>query len=146
MHCFQYLSLCFQYPKYVSNIQIMFPNAFLCFQYPICVSNIRCMFPNENDVSKLQCFQSMFPIYIEPFGAVGAVYLMMKYVRRLVKNFKSFKIFEALTLVEWSNSWPYLSRQRQTPRTLATNGDPNMTVSLPLIKITKISHDTKIFR
>ena len=34
------------------------------------------------------------------FGAVGAVYLMMKYVRRLVKNFKSFKIFEALTLVE----------------------------------------------
>jgi len=53
------------------------------------------------------------------FGAVGAVYLMMKYVR---------------------------SRQRQTPRTLATNGDPNLTVSLPLIKITKISHDTKIFR
>ena len=34
------------------------------------------------------------------FGAVGAVYLMMKYVRRLVKNFKSVKIFEALTLVE----------------------------------------------
>merc|ERR1719370_714677 len=53
------------------------------------------------------------------FGAVGAVYLMMKYVR---------------------------SRQRQTPRTLATNGDPNLTISLPLIKITKISHDTKIFR
>ena len=66
MHCFQYPTLCFQYPMYVSNIQIMFPNAFLCFQYPICVSNIRCMFPNENDVSKLQCFQSMFPIYIEP--------------------------------------------------------------------------------
>ena len=71
MHCFQYPSLCFQYPKYVSNIQIMFPNAFLCFQYPICVSNIRCMFPNENDVSKLQCFQSMFPIYIEPVGLDG---------------------------------------------------------------------------
>ena len=66
MQCFQYTNLCFQYKMYISNIQILFPNAFICFQYPICVSNIRSMFPNENDVSKLQCFQCMFPIYIEP--------------------------------------------------------------------------------
>ena len=44
----------------------MFPNAFSCFQYPIFVSNIQSMFPNENDVSKRQCFQCMFPIYMEP--------------------------------------------------------------------------------
>ena len=29
------------------------------------------------------------------FGAVGAVYLMMKYVRRLVKNFNPFKDFKS---------------------------------------------------
>ena len=51
---------------YVSKIKRMFPNAFSCFQYPIFVSNIQYMFPNENDVSKRQCFQCMFPIYIEP--------------------------------------------------------------------------------
>ena len=66
MQCFQYISLCFQYQTYVSNIQIMFPNAILCFQYPIFVSNIQSMFPNANDVSKRQCFQCMFPIYMEP--------------------------------------------------------------------------------
>ena len=66
MQCFQYTNLCFQYKRYVSNIQFMFPNAFLCFQYPIFVSNIQSMFPNAKDVSKRQCFQCMFPIYIEP--------------------------------------------------------------------------------
>ena len=70
MQCFQYISLCFQYQTYVSNIQIMFPNAILCFQYPIFVSNIQSMFPNANDVSKRQCFQCMFPIYIEPLKSV----------------------------------------------------------------------------
>ena len=52
---------------YVSNIQVTFPNVFSCLQYPIYVSNIQSMFPNANDVSKRQCFQCMFPIYIEPF-------------------------------------------------------------------------------
>ena len=50
-------------------------------------------------------------------GAVGCLYLLCKYMSR---------------------------NQRTTPRTLGP--DPNKTVSLPLIKITKISHDTKIFR
>merc|ERR1711914_25392 len=29
------------------------------------------MFPNENDVSKRQCFQCMFPIYMEPEFSVS---------------------------------------------------------------------------
>merc|ERR1711990_330948 len=50
-------------------------------------------------------------------GAVGCLYLICKYISR---------------------------NQRSTPRTLGP--DPNKTVSLPVIKITKVSHDTKIFR
>ena len=73
--CFQYtyvskLKWCFQYPEYVSKRFFMFPISFFCFQYPMYVSNIHFMFPNANDVSKLQCFQSMFPIYMEPSTAV----------------------------------------------------------------------------
>ena len=72
LFCFQYtfvskLKLCFQYTDYVSNLIPMFPIYKLCFQYPMYVSNIHFMFPNSNDVSKRQCFQCMFPIYMEPF-------------------------------------------------------------------------------
>ena len=38
------------------------------------VSNIQFMFPNANDVSKRQCFQCMFPIYMEPFKYVSALW------------------------------------------------------------------------
>ena len=56
IHYFQFTIPCFQYKSYVSNIQVMFPNAFLCFQYPIFVSNIQLMFPKANYVSERQCF------------------------------------------------------------------------------------------
>ena len=39
----------------------------------------------------------------------------------------------------------YVSRgMRTSPRTLGP--DPNKTVTLPLVKVTEVSHDTKIFR
>ena len=58
MQCFQYITLCFQYNTYVSNIQFLFPISYVCFQYPIFVSNILCMFPIY-----IFCFQTqmMFP-------------------------------------------------------------------------------------
>ena len=59
----------------VSNIENMFPILFVCFHYPmyVCVMfpiNIF-LFPNANDVSKRQCIQCMFPIYIEPILSFG---------------------------------------------------------------------------
>ena len=76
----------------VFNMQIMFPNAFLCFQYPIFVSNIQSMFPNANDVSKRQCFQCMFPIYIEPYWRVWRTKLKsnLKYLIRFWEVSASF--------------------------------------------------------
>ena len=73
--CFQYMYVskrkwCFRYAEYVSNLIRMFPTSDFCFQYPMHVSNIHFLFPNANDVSKRQCFQCMFPIYIEPINLV----------------------------------------------------------------------------
>ena len=90
MQCFQYLTLCFQYETYVSNIQFMFPNAFICFQYPIFVSNIQSMFPNANDVSKRQYFQCMFPNYIEPVSKNCSQGLPLKFQGA---SFAAIKIF-----------------------------------------------------
>jgi len=63
-------NVCFQYTNYVSKRLFMFPISNFCFQYPMYVSNIHFLFPNANDVSKRQCFQCMFPIYIEPIWSM----------------------------------------------------------------------------
>ena len=67
--------VCFQYTDYVSKRLFMFPISNFCFQYPMHVSNIHFLFPNANDVSKRQCFQCMFPIYIEPHVQLRKVIL-----------------------------------------------------------------------
>ena len=74
------MKTCFQSTICVSNLESLFPiyefcfqskfivsNVLFCFQSHIHVSNLRILFPIDFDVSNLQCFQCMFPIYISPY-------------------------------------------------------------------------------
>ena len=80
--CFFY----FQSTSYVSIIQILFP-------IHVFDSNVRCIFPilytffpSWIYVSKLQCFQCMFPINIEPYFRLVMVWVRYSNVYRCGKS------------------------------------------------------------
>ena len=64
----------FQSESDVPNRQNIFLISILCFRYPINIFNIHFLFPNSYDVSKRQCFQCMFSIYIEQSESKAITY------------------------------------------------------------------------